>query len=433
MFAPAPPAAGSVARRLVFRLVAAYLLVSNFEAIVRLVPWTGTLSWTLTQKWQPFVHWVERVLIGMPESPVRPSGSGDTEYLWMRFACMVALAVILGLAWFLVDRQRRYDRLAGELLRVGVRYSLAATMLGYGIAKLVPPTQFAPPWAGRLLEPVGRMSPMGILWTFMGASAGYTAFSGIMEVVSGLLLLFRRTTPLGASLATAVMTNIVLLNFCYDVPVKLYSSNLLLTALFLLWPDMTRLANVLVLNRTAEAVPIVPPWRGRASSIAAASVKVLILGYLMYQQTHRHQEPGPSEKMPPPSVASLAGMWDVDTYTRDGATLPPLLTDRTRWQKVVIGDEWGAFAFYSFGANGRVIGGWTVGGDSTESQIVLVPGEKASKRMTLAIARTGPERLRLSGTINGHAFTAEIRRADRDDMRLLNRGFHWVSEFPFNR
>jgi hypothetical protein len=53
--------------------------------------------------------------------------------------------------------------------------------------------------------------------------------------------------------------------------------------------------------------------------------------------------------------------------------------------------------------------------------------------VTLAVTRTGPERLRLSGAINGHALTAEIRRADKDDIRLLNRGFHWVSEFPFNR
>jgi hypothetical protein len=162
-------------------------------------------------------------------------------------------------------------------------------------------------------------------------------------------------------------------------------------------------------------------------------MKVLILGYLLYQQTHRYQEPGPSEKMPPPSVVSLAGMWDVETFTRDGATLPPLLTDRSRWQKVVIGDEWGAFAFDSFGVNGKILGGWTVGGDSTESQFVLIPGEKALKRVTLAVTRTGSERLRLSGTINGHALTVEIRRADKDDMRLLSRGFYWVSEFPFNR
>jgi hypothetical protein len=433
MFAPAPPAADSVARRLAFRLIAAYLLVSNAEAVLRILPWMGSLSWQLTQQWEPAVHWVERVVIRMPESVQRQSGSGDTEYLWMRFACMVAMALVIGLAWFLVDRKRRYDRLACELLRVGVRYSLSVTMLGYGIAKLAPPSQFPAPWLGRLLEPVGRMSPMGILWTFMGASAAYTMFSGIMEVVSGLLLLFRKTTPLGASLATAVLTNIVLLNFCYDVPVKLYSSNLLFLALFLLWPDMRRLANVLVLNRTAEAAPIAPPWRGRVTSVIAAAAKIVIIGSLLYSQSHRYKDPDSIKKTPPASVVGLAGLWDVGAFTRDGVALPPLVTDRTRWLKVAIGDRYGTFIFYSFGAQGQIIGGWTVDGDSTDKQFVLVSGDKGEKRTPLAVAVSGPDKLRLSGKIDGHALTAELKRSEKDDQRLFNRGFHWVSEYPFNR
>jgi hypothetical protein len=41
---------------------------------------------------------------------------------------------------------------------------------------------------------------MGILWTFMAASTGYTIFAGLAEAVAGLLLLFRRTSTLGALL-----------------------------------------------------------------------------------------------------------------------------------------------------------------------------------------------------------------------------------------
>ena len=36
--------------------------------------------------------------------------------------------------------------------------------------------------------------------------------------------------------AAAAMTNVVALNFCDDVPVKLYSTNILLMAVFLLVP-----------------------------------------------------------------------------------------------------------------------------------------------------------------------------------------------------
>ena len=53
-----------------------------------------------------------------------------------------------------------------------------------------------------------------------------------------------------------VMTNVVALNLCYDVPVKMYSASILLMATFLLAPDMGRLLNVLLLNR--PTVPRVP-------------------------------------------------------------------------------------------------------------------------------------------------------------------------------
>ena len=118
------------------------------------------------------------------------------------------------------------------------------------------PTQFIFPTFGRLVEPLGEFSPMGLLWNFMGYSTPYIIFSGLAEVTGATLLLFRRTATLGAMASAAVLLNIVMLNFCYDVPVKLYSLNLLLMAIFLMAPDLPRLANLLVLesaNRRGES------------------------------------------------------------------------------------------------------------------------------------------------------------------------------------
>jgi len=63
--------------------------------------------------------------------------------------------------------------------------------------------------------------------TFMGASTPYNVFTGASEMLAGVLLFFPTTTLLGALLAMAVMTQVVALNFCYDVPVKLFSTHLL--------------------------------------------------------------------------------------------------------------------------------------------------------------------------------------------------------------
>jgi len=87
-----------------------------------------------------------------------------------------------------------------------------------------------------MLEAIGDQSPMGLLWNFMGASAPYTIFGGLGELIGGLLLTNRRTALLGALISAAVMSQVVMLNFSYDVPVKIYSSELLLTARVLIAP-----------------------------------------------------------------------------------------------------------------------------------------------------------------------------------------------------
>ena len=98
-------------------------------------------------------------------------------------------------------------------------------LFGYGFVKIVP-LQFQRTLLFKMMEPYGDFSPMGVLWSFMGASLPYVIYSGCAEVLGGILLLFRRTTTLGALVSFAVMLNVAVLNYCYDVPVKLYSTNL---------------------------------------------------------------------------------------------------------------------------------------------------------------------------------------------------------------
>jgi hypothetical protein len=55
--------------------------------------------------------------------------------------------------------------------------------------------------------------------------------------------------PRGALVSIGVMSPVVALNFCYDVPVKLYSSHLLAMKVFLILPDLRRLLNLFVFCR----------------------------------------------------------------------------------------------------------------------------------------------------------------------------------------
>ena len=78
------------------------------------------------------------------------------------------------------------------------------------------------PALSQLATPLGDLLPMRFSWLFIGYSVPYQFFSGAMETIAGLLLLYRRTVTAGLFAATGAFLNVVMINLSYDVPVKLY-------------------------------------------------------------------------------------------------------------------------------------------------------------------------------------------------------------------
>jgi hypothetical protein len=431
---PPPNSPGGMIRRFGFRFVAAYLVIYNSSTLIDLLPYTGRLGHLMYVGWNQVVPWTERVVMGMSiPAPNKPNGSGDTSFLWARNGCILSAAFAVGLAWSFFDRRRRWEPFVSEFLRVFVRYALGATLVGYGVAKLLPMGQFPAPSGSRLLEPVGRLSPMGMLWVFMGASKAYSAFSGAMEISGGVLLFWRRTAPLGALVSAGVLLNIVLLNFCYDVPVKLFSVNLLLMAVFLLWPDLRRLADVLVLNQPTSAASLAPPWRSGWYRVSSAVLKVVVLGSLLFEYGQRLRSSGPDYKPAPASLARLSGFWNVESFRSDGLEKPALLTDGDRWRRVIFDEPSGGLRMIALGANNQWLVFGMVGPESNERTLQLISDSKDKPPISFALAHLAPDRITISGDFKGRPIVVTLGPADKDDLRLLNRGFHWVNEVPFNR
>ena len=84
-----------------------------------------------------------------------------------------------------------------------------------------------------------------------------------------------------------VLANVVALNYCYDVPVKLYSTNLLLMSVFLMAPDLRRLFTLLLLNRATEPRDLsAPSFANRKLRTAGLVFQVVFVGYILYQNIH---------------------------------------------------------------------------------------------------------------------------------------------------
>jgi hypothetical protein len=60
------------------------------------------------------------------------------------------------------------------------------------------------------------------------------------------------------------------------------------------------------------------------------------------------------------------------------------------------------------------------------------PSDKAWTAQ-LIFDRPAPDRMIFDGAIDGHTLHMETQLFDRDKFLLVNRGFHWIQEFPFNR
>ena len=260
---------------------------------------------------------------------------GDTLFQYTRIFTLVVIAVMGCLVWTIADRKRSNYKTIFYLLTVYVRYFLAYNILDYGFAKIFH-IQFMPmfPNLDQLVQPYGDSSPQGLLWKFMGYSKSYQTFTGVGEVLAGLLLLFRRTTTLGALVSIALLSNVVMMNWSYDIPVKVNSMHLLFMATFLLITDAKRTVNFFILNK-----PVLPVERRvlftkkwiRVTSLILKLFFVFYLIYVPFKQYSGYNKDWHSDKKPP-----LYGIYNIEIFVVNNDTLPPLTTDSIRWRRMIV-------------------------------------------------------------------------------------------------
>jgi hypothetical protein len=445
--------------RIAFRFLFLYVAFAFFSAILQLVPLLGMVGYWHDQAVQPFYAWIGKVVFGL-EITVFPNGSGDTTYNWVQSLSHVVFALMGAAIWSVIDWRRASYPWLKDGLWIVMRFVLASAMFGYGINKVFG-LQFPEPGMQRLLQDYGDSSPMGLMWTFMGASQPYTMFAGWMETIGGLLLCFRRTQLVGALWTAGVMANVFVLNMCYDIPVKLYSLHLLLLALVIAAPDMQRLLRMFLLNKPVPRADLRGPWTKPWLRRTAFGVKLAWVGFtvpfMFWQMSEMRYVYG---SLAP--KGELDGTWEVVEFRKDGIELPPLVTDETRWRYFTIIDrpDWKqAIVTHMKGVNGRwrlEIKGDTESASATTAsegagasiesgptkgalelrEMTVAAGDDATKAPlagTLAYTRDSEKSLRVTGEIAGTRIEAVCERREPKDFLLMNRGFHWINEIPFNR
>lgn len=159
----------------------------------------------------------------------------DSTGMYVHLFNLMALSSISCLVWLLADRRKLIDRTWLYYLRTVLCYYISLQLLIYGFIKVFK-WQFYLPEPNLLYTKLGDIPKNMLYWSTMGVSRAYVMAMGIIEVITGILLLFHQTRPLGALASAAVFINIVLINFGFDIDVKLFSLILMGFSLLIAYP-----------------------------------------------------------------------------------------------------------------------------------------------------------------------------------------------------
>jgi hypothetical protein len=125
----------------------------------------------------------------------------------------------------------------------------------------------------------------------------------------------------------------------------------------------------------------------------------------------------------------LYGIWNVEELSVDGKDRPALVTDETRWRRVIFQSPTGITIQPMAGTNLY----YRAALNTDEKTLVLTKNSDPEWKAQMTFGRPNNDQLIIEGGFDGHPTQAKLVRYDESRFLLKNRGFHWVQEVPFNR
>jgi hypothetical protein len=158
-----------------------------------------------------------------------------------------------------------------------VRWIAAALCILYAFAKLTG-SQFAP-LDSQISRPMRDVSGYWLTWYYFSYSLTYGTIIGLVQLVGGILLTFRRTALLGALMLAPVFVNIPLIDIFFHFPLgaTVAASVILACLAAVIAPNIARLREVILPEPTPHRL---------APRVAAISVIVAISWAGMWLGVH---------------------------------------------------------------------------------------------------------------------------------------------------
>jgi hypothetical protein len=263
---------------------------------------------------------------------------------------------------------------------------------------------------------------MGMVWAFMGASRAYTFASGLLEFTGGVLLLFRQTKTFGALFSMTVMLNVALLNFMYDVPVKIFSTHVVLLCVFILSYDWKPLFNFFVLHRFQKLDYNKLKVKKKWMQVTLRVIKIVFIGGIFWisisQMWGTLQE----------DVVPMEGAYTVDSFVLHHDTIPVGVNknDSIGWSKMFV--EYPGWVSIQNNSDRKH---WKQLKVDTVKKTFTINNQD-STRFAFFNYAVKKDTVSFTGTIQEDTAHIIFIRKLKKDYSLTSRGFHWTNKYPPN-
>jgi hypothetical protein len=344
----------------------------------------------------------------------------DTAGLYLHAFNLVFIVAILSALIFFTDRKRKNYLNIQWWFFVFLRYFLALHLLSYGCDKIFK-AQFYFPEPNTLFTTVGETPKDLLYWSTMGSSRGYNLFLGSIEVIAALLLFSRTASLAGALLSLAIFINVLAVNLCFDISVKLFSSFLILICLLLISNDYKKLFSFFFGKNSPQAEKWQPSFLSKPSfKFPHIILKCGIILLFILSATHPYTSTGNfnDDKAPRPF---LHGAYAVSLFVKNGDTIAPDLRNVSRWKRAFVHRR-GFFIVQNM--NDELLD-YELKYDSANSKLHLFNyADSLSAQLNYSLRSDSSMILR--GDFFGDTLLLHLKKLDLKNLWLLQDEFEWT-------
>jgi len=152
----------------------------------------------------------------------------------------------------------------------------------------------------------------------------------------------------------------------------------------------------------------------------------------VYDSAQALKKYGDNSPRPP-----LYGIYNVETFIIKNDTLAPLTTDSIRWKQMII-DGYQTNSWISIRKMTEKMDYYGLKVDTTTKIITIKGNDGESKgeenaKGKFSYAAADKDGFIMRGKMDGDSMEIRMHKYDMKKLLLVNRGFRWINEYPFNR